>query len=140
MHNTSLSHGSPMWSNLRIAECEIEKKSELIEKFEHFLCLYIFKESKENLTKIQLLNLRSLFQFHIQLFLNYFTLVNRETMMYYAKEFRILQLRRIITRWCCRIIQVLRLFNSVLFGTRSYKFFVSNFNFFADLIIQQLKL
>ena len=82
----------------------------------------------------------SFFQFHIQLFLNYFTLVNRETMMYYAKEFRILQLRRIITRWCCRIIQVLRLFNSVLFGTRSYKFFVSNFNFFADLIIQQLKL
>ena len=47
------------------------------------------------------------FQFHIQLFSNCFTLESRETMMYYAKEFKILQLRKIITRWSCRIIQVL---------------------------------
>ena len=82
-----------------------------------------------------------LFQFHIQLFLNYFTLVNRETMMYYAKEFRILQLRRIITRWCCRIIQVLgystqRFRNAIIQVFRVKLQFLCRFNYLTIKIIE----
>ena len=90
---------------------------------------------------IQIFYLLALFQFHIQLFLNYFTLVSRETMMYYAKEFKILQLRKIITRWCCRIIQVLgystQCFRNMIIQVFRVKLqFLCRFNYPTIKIIQ----
>ena len=90
---------------------------------------------------IRIFYLLALFQFHIQLFLNYFTLVSRETMMYYAKEFKILQLREIITRWCCRIIQVLgystqRFRNMIIQVFRVKLQFLCRFNYPTIKIIE----